>query len=162
MAAKEMSVFLPKKFQKTEVFNKLVGLLALTVDSIPDGSPYEFSAQRGNDGSYLLIEYDANPQDVIQELSEWKRPTGEYKKILTGCEACFVIHYRATSDARSFLLLLAETVQQIAPKSIVDNGLGCLLLLSEIVARMNDDSDWSWEKETFPELAGVARSEWLD
>ena len=162
MSAKEMTVFFPGGFEKANVLQELVEGLALSVDSLPAGFPYEFSAQRRDGQSSLLIEYDDDPRDVIGEIGKWERPSGDYKRLLADCRSGLVIHYRNQSDASRCLRLIAKSIEPIVTRSIVDNGLGCLLLLSDVVALLERDSSWSWEREEFPELVDVAVSEWLE
>lgn len=163
MAAKEVSVFLPTGIEHLDVLRQVVEKLSLDVDRVPPGSPYAFSAQRRReDEGYILIEYDPNAEDVIQELGEWERPSVEYKQALGRCVASVIVHYRDSSDLRRCLLAIAESIGERASECVIENGLGVLILLSVACERMTDEASWSIEREQFPELSGVASSEWID
>jgi len=161
MAAPEMTVFFPEGFDKAAALRDVVEELSLTVDHLPAGWPCEFSAQRRQDDMYLLVEYDANADDVIDELAEWEKPTDEYKRILSNCRSSLTIHYRGIDNAKCCLLVLANVAGPLTSRCVVENGKGCLLLLGDVADRLASDPSWSWERELFPELSGVAASEWL-
>lgn len=161
MAAKEICVYSPSRLGKTSALSTLVDRLGLSVDVLPEGFPLEFSAQRGKHLTYLLIESNADPSDRIAELLEWEKPSHEYKAILSRCRQCIVIHYRDRADAVACLVLLGEILGKVVNESIFENGFGCLLRLSDVLSHLDQNPEWSWERERFPEINGVAESEWI-
>jgi hypothetical protein len=162
MAAKEISVFVPSDVDHRGVLSSVVDSLGLAVDSVPLGSPYAFSAQRRDDNGYLLIEFDFNARDVIEEMEKWEKPSSEYKRILGACGMSIVVHYRKPDDLRRCLVALGKAIGSNACRCVLENGLGVVILLSDVVDRFESDSTWSIEREDFPELIGVAPSEWID
>jgi hypothetical protein len=146
---------------------KVVDHLQLVVDDLPGDFPYDFSAQIGRGSNHLLVELKYG--DSIGELpeieeitSEWEYVSEERRNLLLDCKASLLVHYRDIKLANRLLLLLAEAVGPLQDRCVVKNGHGCLLLLSEMTDMLRKDPDWSWEKQLFPELPGVAPSEWLE
>lgn len=163
MAAKEVSLFLPPGFAHLAVLRGVVDKLSLDVDRVPPSSPYAFSAQRRREnGGYILIEYDPNAEDVLNELGEWERPSVEYKQVLRRCVASVNVHYRDSNVLRQCLLAFGNAIGEHSSKCVIENGLGVLILLSIVCDRMLNEASWSVERTQFPELAGVANSEWID
>ncbi|MBI3729036.1 MAG: hypothetical protein HY254_11995 [Burkholderiales bacterium] len=162
MAAKQITVFFPPRVDKELILANLVKSLSLEIDRLPDDFPYEFSAQRGRGPSYVLIEYQGNDRGEIEELSQWERPSENYKQLLLQCESTILLHYRDTNQARKFFLTLAAALGTVSSRCIVENGFGCLLLLSETVACLEHNKAWAWERDAFPDLPNVAISEWVD
>lgn len=163
MAAKEVSVFLPPGFEHLELLRAIVDILSLEIEHVPPGSPYSFSAQRRPESEgHLLIEYDPNAADVVQEIGDWERPSTEYKRILKRCVASIIVHYRNENDLRRCLLTIAGFLGEDASKCVIENGLGVLIFLSVASKHILSESSWSIERQQFPELRGVANSEWID
>ncbi|MFZ6873877.1 hypothetical protein ACO0LF_17615 [Undibacterium sp. Di27W] len=162
MAAKQITVFFPLSVDKDRIIANLVKNLSLEIDCLPDDFPCEFSAQRGRGPSYVLIEYQGNDRGEIEELSQWERPSENYKKLLLQCKSKILLHYRDANQARKFFLALATTLETVSSRCIVENGFGCLLLLSEIVTSLEHNKAWTWERDVFPDLPDVAVSEWTD
>jgi hypothetical protein len=155
-----IAVFLPECVNKDAVLGRVVEELSLSVDHVPEGSPFEFSAQLRDQGAYLLIEYDSNVAEIVSEMSEWQMPTKEYKLLLTNCRSSIIIHYRGIEHARNCLKAISDTVGGISTKCIIENGEGCLLRLSDVMGKIAGDPTWTWEREEFPEIYDVAPSEW--
>ena len=161
MAAPQIVVLLPAGIDNRAVLGRMVEELSLTVDHVPSGSPFDFSAQRRDESAYLLVEYDTNVSDFIDELASWERPTEEYKRLLSDCTSSITMHYRGIDIAKRSLKILSATIGYLSSRCIIENGCGCLLLLSDVVNCIAVDPTWTWERERFPEIAGVAPSEWL-
>jgi hypothetical protein len=160
MSAPEVTVFLAGDVDKGTVLGKIVEELSLSVDHVPAGSPFEFSAQYRMHGNYLLIEYDSDPRDIITKLREWEMPTAECKFILSNCQSSITIRYRGLLLVKRCLVTLSDIVGNISSICIAENGRGCLLRLSDVARCIANDPTWTWEREEFPEIAGVGPSEW--
>lgn len=164
MAAKELMFFLPKDYGCDQVLKNLVDELDLNVLDIPVDLKlnYQFLARRGEGKSLLEIEFRENSFKVIQELSEWEKPSQEYKDLLLKCESSINLYYRNPKDASAFIEVLVGLLGEITSKCLVENGEGCLLLLNEMSGCIKKDMNWSWERTTFPDLQNVSDSEWID
>jgi len=162
MSAKEITFFLPKDVNKSELFKLLVEELRLDVVDIPGNLElkYQFLARRGEGRSILEMEFTEDASAIIEELSEWDNPSREYKDALLDCHAGISLYYRDAFNARDFIMSLASKLSEASYFCIVDNGEGCLLRLSEISNCIEKDGTWSWERGEFPELPSVAISEW--
>ncbi|NLR74246.1 hypothetical protein [Leeia aquatica] len=164
MAAKELMIFTPSRADMQFMLDGLVEGLALKVDELPDHSnfSFEFSAQKGNGREYFLLEYRANDLDVIHDISEWDRPSGDIKRTLLACGSRITIYYRNISLAKEAFLFIGQWFGGACKSCVVENGFGCLLTLDALVENISSNSEWSWEREAFPEVPGVAVSEWID
>lgn len=164
MAAKEFTIYVPKSFRSESINDEIANRLALKIDELPDslGLSYQFSAQKGEGKSYLLVEYAEDQLNVINEISEWERPSRFYKEMLLGCRSSITIYYRDLALAKNAVSVINELLGDNASSCIVENGEGCLLRLESITERMRQDPNWTWEKREFPDLPDVAVSEWLD
>jgi hypothetical protein len=162
MAAPQVIVFLPDNANVNNVLDNIVSELSLTVDSLPLGFPYTFSAQQRDLPTYLLIEYDPNASDVIMDIIKWEKPTDEFKQSLADCRSTITVHYRGLDVAKRCLSVISSCLGGTSSKCVIENGYGCLLLLSDIIHFISIDSTWTWERGAFPELEGVATSEWDD
>lgn len=162
MAAKELTFFFPEDFEKELAMANLVDKLGLEIINIPEGIEltFEFSAKRGEGKSYLAIEYVNNAKQIIEEIGSWENPSSKYKHLILSCHSSMTLYYRNINDARQVILILAPPLSSISSQCIVENGNGCLLLLSDIFLCLQKDETWSWEREYFPELPDVAISEW--
>ena len=91
----------------------------------------------------------------------WEKQKKAYKDIFEACKSSVSIQYREVDVARNALLAF-ENVLEIGStsKCLVDNGLGCFLKLDDVLGCVMKIPRWSWENEQFPELPGVAISEW--
>jgi hypothetical protein len=156
--------FLPKGVNNDQVIHFLVKDLALSKIDIPTDVElgYQFLARKGEGMSILEIECRDNARDIIEELSEWENPSKEYKNLLLGCRSCIKLYYRDEENARSYIKSMASVLGQMAVSCVVENGEGCLLLLSDILSSLSKDEAWSWERREFPELPNVAISEWRE
>lgn len=162
MSANEIIVFLPECVAMESVLKELTSELSLKVDVLPENFPFDFSAQRRDEKGYILIEYKALIGAMREELLAWDKPTPEYKQILANTKASLTIHYRPIEIAKDCMQLMGKTIGDNLSRCVVENGRGCLLKLSDIVKCLALERSWTWEKEQFPELEGVASSEWLD
>ncbi len=163
MSAPEIAVFLPVGRNYEQLLHDIASTLLLNIDTLPPDFPFAFSAQRvGAEHLLLLIEYDADAIAIAEEMRQWEKPSQEYKLLLQGCASCINIHYREVNLAKQCLVIISNYLGQSSSHSVVENGYGCLLRLSEIVEHVSGDSTWSWQRETFPDLPGVADSEWID
>jgi len=144
------------------MLNRLVSDLSLTVDTVPSNSPFPFSAQRRDTDGYLLVELDIELQNEINEMSDWEKPSQHVKEMLLLCKSKIIIHYRGIELAEQCLLLINACLGETASKSLVENGRGCLLILADMARYITADASWSWERDEFPELDGVASSEWIE
>lgn len=164
MAAKELMIFTPFRSDMQSLLDSLVGNLDLTVDMLPDKSEFsfQFSAQRGKGLDYFLFEYIKNDLDVICEISQWERPSDDIKRKLLACESRITIYYRRTNLVKEALLIIGKWFGEVRKDCVIENGYGCLLTLDAIIDNVSRDSTWSWEKKQFPEVSGVAISEWID
>ncbi len=162
MSAKELTIFFPESILIESNLSDVAKKLHLEIDEIPPelGLSYQFSAQRGIGGSYLLIEYKKNDRLLIQEICQWERPKSTYKDMLQDCCSSLTVYYRDQDSAMESLNLLAYSNSFDVSKCIVENGFGCLLKLENILDCFRRDSRWSWERDEFPELPDVAISEW--
>lgn len=162
MAAKEIMFFFPNEFEKEIVMANLVDKLGLEVIKIPAelGLTFEFSAKRGEGTSYLSIEYASDAKHIIQELSNWENPGTKYKNLILACRSCMTVYYRNINDAKNLILILASSLNVASSQCVLENGNGCLLLLSDIFSCLQKDEKWSWERYQFPEFPDVALSEW--
>ncbi|MES2038307.1 MAG: hypothetical protein V4495_10735 [Pseudomonadota bacterium] len=160
MAAKHMIFFMQDDFDKEALLSQIVNDLALNIDELPEGFPCEFSAQKGNGRSYFLIEYSNDIQGYIDELTLWERPGEKYKDMLRACSRTISMHYRDPGNARCFFFSLSTVLGQNASACLVENGFGCLLGLQDMIQQIASNPTWSWEKTSFPEIPGVADSEW--
>jgi hypothetical protein len=161
MSAPQITVFLPKGLTYEQMLYNAASTLHLNIDALPPGFPYAFSAQQVG-AEHFLIAYDAEATDIIDEMRQWEKPSQEYKLLLQGCGACINIRYRILDLAKQCLIIISDYLGQSTSQSVVENGYGCLLRLSDIIDQCSGDSTWSWERETFPDLPGVADSEWFD
>lgn len=161
MSATQITVFLPVGRSYEDLLHNIASVLSLNIETVPTGFPFAFSAQRV-DAEQLLIEYDADAIAISDEIGQWEKPSQEYKLLLQECTSCINVHYRSINLAKQCLVAISNSLGQSSALSVVENGFGCLLRLSDIVEHVLVDSDWSWEREKFPDLPGVAESEWID
>lgn len=164
MSAKELTFFLPEKFDSNQLLGDLAEGLELDVVDIPSdlGLGYQFLARRGEGKAILEAEFTQNARSIIEELADWDNPSPEYKNELLSLYSAINLSYRDSNNAREFITLLIQKIGELLESCIVDNGEGCLLRLAEIAKCLKQDEDWSWERGDFPELPGVAISEWCD
>lgn len=162
MAAPQLSVFLPGDVNNHAVLARIVEALSLSVDHVPAGFPFEFTAQLRTNNIYILIEHDSEVIDIIGEMMEWEMPTEEYKSLLSDCKSSINIHYRGIDYAKNCLLTLSDAVGDASSRCIVENNEGCLLRLSDVARLMTGNPTWTWERGEFPEIPGVGSSEWRD
>lgn len=162
MAAPEITIFFPAAIEKQIILQSIVVGMSLSVDEVREGLSFEFSAQRTTAGGYIAVEYDPDASSIIEELSQWEKPTAEYKQLLACCQSSLTIRYRGLAHAKECLRIVGAKTGQLSSKCILENGLGCLLRLSEVTQFLADDASWTWEKQAFPELGGVAPSEWIE
>ena len=161
MSAPMVTVFLPIGLDYYPLLRNIADGLRLNVDVLPPDFPFAFSAQRiGED--HLLVEYDADSTDTTSEIQQWEKPSREYKLLLRGCGSCINIHYRNADLTKKCIIIIDSYLDHLSTLSVFENGNGCLLRLSEVIQHCLSDSTWSWERETFPDIAGVADSEWID
>lgn len=164
MSAKELTFFLPKGIDESQIIKSLVEQLGLSEVDI-SGSPgleYQFLARRGEGSSILEMEFLDDASAIIEELCEWENPSREYKDTLLGCRAGMILYYRNSLNARDFIASLSPKLREASAFCMVDNGEGCLLRLAEISNCLEKDESWSWERREFPELPSVAISEWME
>jgi hypothetical protein len=161
MSAPQVTVFLPSGRSYMQLLDDISDALLLNIDELPPDFPFEFTAQRIGQ-EYLLIEYAADASEVIDEMLQWEKPSQEYKLLLKDCISCINIHFRMPDQAKKCLAIIGNYIGQLSSQSIFENGYGCLLRLSEVIERCSGDSNWSWEREAFPDIPGVADSEWSD
>ncbi|MEZ6143816.1 MAG: hypothetical protein R3B84_24890 [Zavarzinella sp.] len=161
MGAPIVTVFLPDKCEYNSLLDYIVHQLSLHVDELPPGFPFSFCAQTlGRD--YFLVQFDNDSLEIIEEMLLWDKPTDSYKKLLADCKPSINIHYRNIDFAKQCLLVVAKFLDKLSCISIFENGLGCLLLLSDVSESLASDSTWTWERQTFSDIPGVADSEWLE
>lgn len=162
MSAKELIVFIPEFSLDKSALTVLAEDLSLNVDVIPTsrGFSFDFSAQKGAGKSRLAIEHKADDCLLIREIMDWTRPSASYKSMLGACKSTLTVYYRDPSIAKDALRKLGEILQERSSNCIVDNGFGCLLNLDVMLSCIDEEPQWSWEKEQFPELEDVADSEW--
>ena len=160
--APHLIFFIPSRFDVESALLDLAHRLTLPadVDPMDRDSVFQFVSQRGEGSEYLLLEYSENAREMIQELSEWEKPSKAYKDMLLACRSKIGIHYRDTKNGKKAILEIAAILGEDAMRCIVDNDYGCLLKLSTMVECLNQNSNWSWERDEFPELPDVAVSEW--
>jgi hypothetical protein len=108
------------------------------------------------------MKYFSDVAGFINELLEWEKPAAAYKRLLAECSSGISIHYRGIGLAKKCLQLIETNIGDTASRSILENDKGCLLKLSDVIQFITVDSSWTWEKEEFPEIVGVASSEWLE
>jgi len=161
MSAPEITVFLPIGRDYEQLLYSIAKTLSLSIDTLPSDSSFAFAAQQLG-AEYFLIEYDADACAIVDEMQQWEKPSQEYKSLLRGCKSCIIIHYRSIDLSKRCLFIISEYLGQLSSLSVVENGYGCLLRLSDTVEHVSVDSSWSWERETFPDIPGVADSEWID
>lgn len=162
MAAKELSIFLPKELDIKNLLQDIVNSLSLSTIDIPADKKlsYQFLARKGEGIDLLEVEYSESVSSTIAELSEWEKPSQKYKEILNNCESLIIVYYRLVKNANSVLNILEANLGKYSNRVIVENGEGCLLLLSDFMLFLKNNEDWNWEKKVFPELPNVAESEW--
>lgn len=71
-----------------------------------------------------------------------------------------MIYYRLLSNAKEAILATGAMLGEKGRYCIVENDLGCLLTLDSVVNCLSSVLEWTWEKDSFPELPNVAPSEW--
>jgi hypothetical protein len=162
MSAPTIEVFFPDDGGSDRILSQLVSDLVLNVDLLPADFPFSFSAQRRDSNGYLLIEYNPSPQEEIEEISGWEKPSRHFKQMLKLCKSKIVVHYRGIELAKQSLQIIATCLGEAASRSVVENDHGCLLNLAEMINHIAVDSSWTWERDEFPELDGVASSEWTE
>jgi len=161
MSAPRVMIFLPSQVDDS-VLKAIVNELSLSVDHLPPGFPFDFSAQRRDSTTYILIEYSKSPR-YLEDFADWERPSLEYKRLIADSKATLTITYRGIELAKRCLIVLAQRIGvEVSARSVLENGRGCLLFLSEVKGLLSNDTAWSWEKDAFPELPGVAPSEWAE
>lgn len=160
MSAPLITVFLPIEESHSALLQKICKDMVLSIDVLPPDFPFTFSAQRIG-GEYFLIEYDVDAGDIISELMQWEKISEEYRLLLCGCKSCINIHYRNLQTAKDCALVIANYLGQSIRSSVLENGHGCLVRLSDVIAHCTRDSNWTWERDSFPEIPGVSDSEWI-
>lgn len=163
MAAKELTIFMPKNAIDINSLNEIAKNLSLMIEEkFPSVDlSYQFSARKGLGKDHLSIYWSNKNSDLIKEILEWERPSDYYKNILAECKESITINYRDLQLAKNLILTTERNLTKIPTSAcIVDNGLGCLINFNDFLNQLKIDSGWSWEKEEFPEIAGVAISEW--
>lgn len=162
MSAKELTFFIPASFLSERSLHLLAQELQLTVEIVPPsrGFSFDFFAQKGSGRSRLAIEHRSNDFALIREIMDWTRPSPSYKNILKACKSSLSIYYRDLDTAKDALLKLGVILSGRGSSCLVDNGFGCLLKFDEMLHCIDEKPQWSWEKEDFPELQGVAPAEW--
>jgi hypothetical protein len=160
MSAPNIAVFLPVGHDYKPLLLKIAGELHLEIEVVPPNSPFTFGAHR-TDPVWFLIQYCSKASDVVEEMRQWERPSQLYKTLLRGCGSYIDVHYRDVSLAKQCIDVICKYIGQSSSLSVIENGNGCLLRLSDIVRLISDDPNWSWEREKFPELPEVADSEWI-
>lgn len=162
IAAKEITLFFSGSIDVIRVFAHLVNTLALELEhwDPPLDSSRLGSAARGYGIEVLRVEYEVDGTALIQELSEWEQPSEKYRGLLLTCKSFIALHYRKLEIARQAIMEVAA-LQEKGDECVVENGMGCLIMLSSMRACLLEDENWSWEREEFPELPDVAPSEWL-
>jgi hypothetical protein len=162
VSAKELTIFIPSMSSIETSLPSLAASLSMAADDLSPtpGLTYQFSARRGEGLSVLSLEYKRDDQDLIQEISQWERPSDAYKHLLQACQSSITIYYRNPAFAQEALVAIGSQLQDATKGSVVDNGLGCLLTLDAILQALHEDAQWSWERYEFPEMPGVAASEW--
>lgn len=163
MSAKELTTFVPESVVSEYVFNEVAKELSLEVDEISPALnlSYQFSAKKGTGKTYLSIECKNNDLNLIQEILKWERPSDAYKNMLAECKSSITIYYRDQREAKAAILKIGAALEKAhALNCITENGQGCLLKLEDLLNCLQKEPQWSWEKEEFPELSGVAISEW--
>lgn len=163
--APHLIFFIPRRFDVESILLGLTQSLRLPANVGPMDSEatFQFVASRGvGEDSYLLLEYSEDAREMIEELSEWEKPSRAYKDLLLACQSKIGIHYRDSNDGKAAILAMSAALGEAANGCIVDNDWGCLLRLSAMVECINRDPNWSWERDEFPELPDVAVSEWRE
>ena len=89
MAAKDVTVFLPRGWDGEHIFHIVAQDLGLRVERIPPEKVLssKLSASDGHGASYVLISYHEESGEMIDELVAWEKPSKTYKAILAGCGA---------------------------------------------------------------------------
>lgn len=163
MSAKKIMLFFPREFDVAAVLPRSVANLGLEMQAIPAGIDFiQVSALRGCGPSLLLMEYSEDAREIIQEMSGWVCLSEKYRDLLLSCRSRVAFHYRNIADARDAILDLELPLKELADQCLMENGEGCLLILSSIFSCLNGDMNWSWERTEFPDLPEVAPSEWDD
>ena len=162
MSAKELTIFIPAASSIEPSLVDLATGLSMAIDDLSSrpGLTPQFSARRGARQSLLLLEYKTDDSQLIQEISQWEQPSKEYKDLVLACEASITLYYRNPENAKEALDAIGLKLASSAATSMVENGLGCLLTLSSMLEAMRQESQWSWETYEFPDMPGVASSEW--
>lgn len=161
MAAKVMHIFIFRNFQIEPILRDIAVQLGLVIDVLPPDFPSQFSAQKNSGREYLLLDYSEDRNDMIEELINWEYIYSNQKDILLNCHSCLDIHYRRKEVAIEALTVIGQALSTVRSKCIVENGFGCLIPLDTFLNCLQD-TNWTWEKKAFPELPGVAQSEWLE
>ncbi len=160
MSASIVTVFLPVGGSYDSLMQSIVDELHLKRDELPSDFPFGFTAQRiGED--HLLVQYDADSTDITREMEQWEKPSQDFKLLLQGCGSSINIHYRNIDLAKQCIIKIGIYLGRLSSRSVFENGNGCLLRLSDIIEHCLRDPDWSWERETFADIPGVADSEWI-
>lgn len=162
MSAPVLNVLLPKGSPNGKILGRLVAGLELEIDILPEGYPSNFAAQRRDGGMRIVIDYRESADDTILELCEWERPGPHFKEALLSCGSLITVTYRDVGLAKQALQIVAEQLNVSAGTCVVENDQGCILLLPDVIRCMAADPLWTWERREFPEIEGVAPSEWLD
>jgi len=163
--APHLIFFIPRQFDVEAILPELTQSLELPAYVGPRNAEAEFQfvASRGaGEDSYLLIEYSADAHKMIEELSKWEKPSKTYKELLLACKSKIGIHYRDSKNGIKAILKIGALLGEAAEGCIVDNDYGCLLKLSNMVNCIHENPGWSWERGEFPDLVGVAASEWRE
>ncbi|MFC4158779.1 hypothetical protein [Chitinimonas lacunae] len=162
MSAKTITLFFPFSLVTESMLLELTRRLKLKIDELSSEKEFgfQFSAQGGSGKTYLLVEYRENDEDSIEEVGHWGQLGDEIKKILLRCQSSITIYYRLRDNAKEAILAIGALLGEGLQYCVVENGQGCLLTLDSIVKCLQDESEWSWERDTFPELPNVAPSEW--
>ncbi len=162
MSAKTITIFLPLLSVTKPMLIELANLLSLKIDELPPEKEFnfQFSAQNGSGKTYLLVEYRENDENSIEEIGQWERPCNELKEVLFKCQSSITIYYRLPDKAKGAILAIGTLLSEALQYCVVENGQGCLLTLDSIVKCLQDNLEWSWERDSFPELPNVAPSEW--
>ncbi|VTS06200.1 hypothetical protein [Tuwongella immobilis] len=161
MSAPMVTVFLPGYQDHAPLLRTVIDALRLNVDDLPPDFPFAWSAQRRGEDD-LLVQYDADSTDTTREMQQWEKPSQDFKWLLQGCRSCIHVHYRKIELAKEFIILTGGYLGHSSSLSGFENGHGCLLRLTEVVEHCLGDPTWSWERESFPDISGVADSEWID
>lgn len=163
MSAKELTIFLPESTLNEIILNEIARGLSLVADQISSALnlSYQFFAKRGSGRCYVAVEYKNDDLNLIREVVNWEHPSNAYKAMLRACKSSITIYYREQRFVEDVVLELGAFLKTACTSPcIVENGRGCLLRLDDLLDCLKQEPKWSWDREEFPELPGVAASEW--